>query len=92
MRLSFVFCKPLVLWIVDGVGWGWDIRAKTLSELMPEYKHCIVGRGVCTVDAINAAIEKEKPSVIVCFAVSLLSRLVCDCKVVTSLTGTRILE
>ena len=31
--------KPVIIWIMSGDGWVWDIRVKEMRKRMPEYQH-----------------------------------------------------
>ena len=31
--------KPVILWIVDGVGWGYDNVSKAVERVSPGYEH-----------------------------------------------------
>jgi len=65
--------KSKILWITQGVGWGWDTRAKAISEKLFRYEHIIISR--LTFENIINKIKEYNPDIIMAMSPSLLWRL-----------------
>ena len=56
--------KPTILWLTDGVGWGFDIRANVLSKLLPDFEHKkVIASGKREIDLVRE-IRKVKADII----------------------------
>lgn len=51
-----------ILWIVDGVGWGYDNIAKAIEKKLPNYQHVRIWKiriGVVTKEGSGLVVEKD---------------------------------
>jgi hypothetical protein len=64
--------RPLILWITDGVGWGFDIRSRAISKLLPEYKHMFPKTRVVMHSQIISLIRKYNPDIIMAMSPMIL--------------------
>ena len=56
--------KPVILFLTDGCGWGFDIRANILSKLLPDFEHKqVIASGKREIDLVRE-IRKVKADVI----------------------------
>jgi len=62
-----------ILWIVQGVGWGWDTRAKIISKILFRYEHIIMPRP--TFGNMINKINEHNPDIIMAMSPSILWRL-----------------
>ena len=83
--------KKNILWVTDGTGWGWDIRANYISSLLTEYCHHIINARGRSPDVVVEAIAQIQPAIVVVFAPSLVPVIPCPERVVMCLPGTRML-
>lgn len=67
--------KPVIFWITDGVSWGFDIRAKALSRLLPEYEHVLPKPEAMTYRQIVDRIEESNPDVLMAMSPIVLPHL-----------------
>jgi len=67
--------KSVILWVTDGVGWGFDIRAKAVSKLLPQYQHVIFTSRNVTIREILGRIKSENPDIIMAMSPMLLPYL-----------------
>lgn len=59
-----------ILWYTDGVNWGWDTRAKAISEILFRYEHVLVSR--LTLRELINKIKEYNPDIIMAMTPSLL--------------------
>lgn len=85
--------KANILWVTDGTGWGWDIRANYISSILTKYNHHVINVRNSLREAIREAVEKVKPEIILIFVPSLISAVPenAHANVVLCLPGTRAL-
>lgn len=57
-----------VLWITDGVQWGWDTRARVIGAHTPHFEHIVTTfKDKCYME-LKIEIEEINPDIIVNFA------------------------
>jgi len=64
-----------VLWITDGVNWGFDTRAKAVSERLSMYKHIIIPRPTLSFSSVFDKIKDCNPDIIMAMSPSILRYL-----------------
>jgi hypothetical protein len=84
--------KPKVIWIVDGKDWGWDIRARNLIPLLPDYRHKVIHGNQRIMEQIFTDIIAYEPDIIVCNPIVLMPFIPYLERTVFVLTSQRLLN
>ena len=53
--------KSKIAWIIDGVGWGYDILSKACSEKLTEYDHVMISMAGGNPASVIEEISKQAP-------------------------------
>lgn len=64
-----------ILWVTDGVGWGFDIRMKAVSKLLPNYEHIRIASREVTRRMVLNEIKEKKPDIIMVMSPLFMSYL-----------------
>jgi len=60
--------KPKILWVTDGVGWGWDIRARAIARYTRRFVHKVTNCHEKSPEMFACEVHEENPAIIVIFA------------------------
>ncbi|MCK9521311.1 MAG: hypothetical protein M0R74_20150, partial [Dehalococcoidia bacterium] len=86
--------KSKILWVTDGTGWGWDIRANAISNILTQYEHHLMTLRYCPRTDLTLRVSELRPDVIVIFSpilVQFIPNAFAD-NTIVCLPGTRILD
>ena len=67
--------KPKILWVTDGVGWGFDIRMKAVSKLLSNYEHIKFASREITHKMVLNEIKTKNPDIIMVMSPKFMSYL-----------------
>lgn len=85
--------KVVILWLSDGVKWGFDIRAKTLAKLLPNYDHRILPCAYMKRDGVAEVIKTANVDIIMAMNPVMLEFLKDrSSKIIVTLPSYRCLE